>query len=323
VEALKRAAERHRARWNALFAQARREAPRLDAGVFAELLRHDLAPACDSLARSEPDPEKQAAAADILFQHALDLIAREQLGPHARVPDFARLWCSMLVCAAHAIAVRPAEMVPALTNALHHLCITPGARPGWWSTQLVALHDPAQVLDGAAVLAWRAGLPRLRTAALAACARLDDATRAAALGDDAPLLSRLHDDPWASAERPQIKIVARLGGFRGFGGPFLRPPRVGALDEALVVTDGETTWKLHADRFGAQLARTAPLDGAMFDPALAHPWGIAPDGTITRTDVDARVALPELQRAPSYACTARTLAVVLPRSHTVALVAHA
>jgi hypothetical protein len=317
VEALSAAAAQHRVRWNTLFARARHDAPRLDADAFAELLRTELAPACDAIARVEPE---FAVVADVLYEHALDLCAREQLGPHARVPAFARLWGRMLLAADRAIAASPAERVPQLTNALHHLCTTPGARAQWWVDSLRAL-PPAHVLDAAAVTAWRAGMPRLRAAALAACTRLDDAARAVALGDDAPLYARLRDDPWASADPAQIQIVARLGGFRGFGGAFLRPPRVGALDDELIVTDGETTWQLHADRFGAQLARTAAAAAAAFDPALAHPWGIAPDGTITRAD--ARVAFPELARAESYACTAHTLAVVLPRSHTVALVAFA
>jgi hypothetical protein len=129
VEALKQLIPRRRARWNALFAMARVEAPLLDAEVFAGALREHVAPICEVVAARLPDPEEQARVADVLVQTALELCGRDQLGPHARVARFAPLWGRALVAGADAICKDPTAVVPALTNALHHLATTPGTRP--------------------------------------------------------------------------------------------------------------------------------------------------------------------------------------------------
>src|SRR2546423_1862172 len=81
---------------------------------------------------------------------------------------------------------------------------------------------------------WRAGLAHYRAGALAVCAQLPPALARAALGlpPDArigleDLIARLMADPWLEpatlagpAHARELRIVARAGAFRGFGGLF-------------------------------------------------------------------------------------------------------
>jgi MoxR-like ATPase len=116
---------------------------------------------------------------------------------------------------------------------------------------------------------------------------------------------------------PQLRIVARVGAFRGFGGLFIAPPTVGIVDDQLVISDGEGRWLLYADAFGATFHRTAV---------------VPPKRKVSRetfhADVNGNVwkdrhrqSFPELRGLSSMASTSTTLAATTPLSHTVFLVA--
>ncbi|MFP4351152.1 MAG: hypothetical protein ACLFQY_22935, partial [Desulfococcaceae bacterium] len=69
-------------------------------------------------------------------------------------------------------------------------------------------------------------------------------------------------DPWYDpAELPDrqyktLSLMGRVGGFRGFGGEFLNPPRAATgSDGQIYLFDSDAAFVLHADRFGATLHR--------------------------------------------------------------------
>ena len=49
--------------------------------------------------------------------------------------------------------------------------------------------------------------------------------------------------------------MAVIGGFRGFGGPFVSPPEVVQAEGGIFAFDSEYCHELHADCFGATLKR--------------------------------------------------------------------
>jgi hypothetical protein len=326
---LARALEAGRARYNALFAQARHATPTLDAAAFAEQLRLTVAPVVDRVAGAVPDRVEEVAG--VLYELALDLTAKELW---RRYPVLAEGWRVLLGGLPRHLAAAPRVFAGSVTNALYNLAQTPGARPGEWQTLLLELGkqclEPARLLEAGKVLAWRAGLAHFRAGALAMCRGLDADVARAALGlEDAavPLddvLRRLQADPWLSPAaagkdpggRHELRLVAAAGGFRGFGGPFLRPPRVACVDGAFLAGDGESCWVLAADVFGATFHRT---DAAL--PPAAAPAGFRIDrnGKVTRGKRTR--AFDELQEWTSAATSATTLAVTVPLSHRVYLVA--
>src|SRR5262249_14803341 len=137
------------------------------------------------------------------------------------------------------------------------------------------------LLQAGKVCAWRAGLAHLREGALETCGRLAPKLARAALGlspaaKSLPLetvVQELRADPWldpaslgkAPAPEKRLRVVGAVGAFRGFGGPFLRPPRVAYAEGHFLASDGERCWVLCADRFGATLhpaGADLPPDGS-------------------------------------------------------------
>jgi hypothetical protein len=176
------------------------------------------------------------------------------------------------------------------------------------------------------VLAWRAGLPHFRTGALEAADRLPAPLALAAIGarpeaDWAVLRARLRDDPWfdprsgIEAPAPRPSIVARAGAFRGFGGLFLAPPLVQALDGRLLVASGDDRWLLEADIFGVSFHRATEEEAGRFVPPGIEP----PDRLLLRTV--AALDLASLGHVTSAAQAGGTLALTGSLTHAVMLVA--
>src|SRR5262249_5599406 len=157
------------------------------------------------------------------------------------------------------LAREPACVAGSLSNAAWNLGQQPGARPDWWIDQMRELGAECErvedLLKYGKVLAWQAGMAQYRGAALETARQLAPALAARALhlpaGADARQLSaaleRLKLDPWLPAEKSfetaapakRISVVRSVGAFRGFGGPFLRPPAVSSAENRLWVGDGE------------------------------------------------------------------------------------
>lgn len=326
--ALALALERGRGRYNARVAQARREGP-LDLSRLARALADDVAPAVQAVAAALP--RSADTVAESLFDLALELSARDVLGAGGRHPGVEAAWRELLPRLARHLAEAPRRVAAAITNAALHLESMPGVRPAEWRDALGALADACPdataLLAGGQVLAWRAGAAHWRESALRVWDGLPAPLARAALGlpsgDATPpetLRGQLTRDPFrrpgAREDRPVLRRLGRVGGFRGFGGPFLAPPRLVSDGARLWAIDGEDAYALHADCFGAALLRAA---GAPGRSAPGTEVGIDRDGTVTLEGLGARFADLAGARA---AARAGALIAVLPRhSHLLALVA--
>jgi hypothetical protein len=280
----------------------------------------------------------------------------EPPGPEARRAAVAEGWRTLLPALPGHLAVAPRRVAVALTNALYNLAGTPGGRPADWLATLRDVGpecpDVATLLKIGQVAAWLAGLAHYRGAGLALCRELAPALvgRVLNLTPRPPLLAgegevtapppsqgggwgvgalldRLAADPWLlpqaaglprPAWTPALKLAARVGAFRGFGGDFLAPPAVTWAGGQFYVQDGETWWLLSADVFGATLLRVdAPI----------KPSGRSPDAPFQVSQAAEivcgphRAAFPELTAVKSWAADAKTLAVTSPLSHAVFLFA--
>ena len=85
---------------------------------------------------------------------------------------------------------------------------------------------------------------------------------------------------------PALRVAAAVGGFKGFGGPFLSPPAVLASGGALYAFDRAFLWRLHADCFGAVFLRQGPASSL---PAREEVGGFAVDRAGQVTLGDARI----------------------------------
>jgi hypothetical protein len=107
------------------------------------------------------------------------------------------------------------------------------------------------------IAGWRAGVLALRSAALSSAAAAQPAAVAAALAiaesQVAEFLAEQARDRFALPS--SSGVVARVGGFRGFGGPWIAPPTSPRFvgDGVIEVDCGAEVWQIVADVFCARL----------------------------------------------------------------------
>jgi hypothetical protein len=136
------------------------------------------------------------------------------------------------------------------------------------------------------------------------------------------MIQRLEQDPWLKPEdalsappQQSIRLVARAGAFRGFGGPFIRPPTVLFSQDGLVASDGEGHWRVLADACGVVLLRDERAAKVFERPEFK----IDRSGKVSWNDEMAH--FPDLGEPVSQAGDGRTLAVTIASSHHVFLLA--
>ena len=331
---LARALDAHRDGVNAAFETVRQRRGGLDSAAALAVLADGLGPVVEALDRARPEAVEDVVRA--LVPVVFDAAAQSRLGLGARIPGIGEAWRTALAGQPDALAAQPARLATAVLHAARTIADTPGADVGRWGERLGALPcSPAvdALLNAGAVLAWREGLVRLRPAALEVSARLDAPLALAALGVADTVehraglveaLGRLGADPWlrpdeAFRDRGRGALVVRTvcGGFAGFDGPFAHPPQVTAEDGDVVASDGTGRWRLVADVFGAAFQRL-PLGDASAEPG---PSGVSIGATGRIRWGDRSATIDALAGAPSAAAGPHTLAVVVPDSHRIALIA--
>lgn len=331
--ALAEALRRGRDRYNTKYAYARRSRPTLDAEAFKDHLRHTVEPIAEAVHTAAPG--RVDAAVEVLYDLSLELVGKEFFGAQSRYPAIVEGWSHLFMTLPHLLAAEPRLFVGAVTNALYNLSIVPDARPALWIREMAKIgqscRDVAEFLEAGKVVAWRSGLPHYRDGALVSCRSLEPALARAALGmnGDMPLdevVERMKRDPWfdpATAGQNkqgemQLRVVRRAGAFRGFGGLFPLPPVVAASDNEFIVLDTESNWLLTADVFGATFHRLGP-DVSGLKSKTTHDFSINRQGMASKGKYI--TTFPELADCTSFAANATTLAVTVPLSHSVCLIA--
>ncbi len=340
--------KRHRESLNAAFAAARRTDRRLDGTVFADHLVRRVAPLIDRIAEAVPDAGDRLDAIGLsLYAVSLEMLARGLIsgGDPAPAGPADRAWEDLFIRMPARIAEDPRRVTASVANALFNLTTDGGRKaPGAedrrgrdWTEAMVRvapqLEDTRTVLDAGAVAAWRCGAAHLRRAALDACGRLPVPVVALILklpeGSDAAyletVLTHLRRDRWydpgvfPDRQDQALRWAGIVGGFSGYGGPFISPPTVTVGDaDRIYLRDKDGAWRLHVDRFGATLRRAAdpPVDG---DSRPAGRFKLTARGRVARGS--ATRTFSELAGAAELGDTDDTLAVRPPRSHYVHLIA--
>lgn len=329
--ALARALARDRDRFNARVALAarRRDRGRLDPSRLACHLVERLAPVVEAVEAIAPRCVDAVCAA--LFDLSVDLVSREVLGAEGRHAGADAAWRETLPRLARHLAAAPGRVAAAVTNAALQLELEPTVNAAAWLDALAAAAphcpDVDTLLAAGQVLAWRSGMAHWRESALEVWDRLPDGLASMVLGLDPaaspprPELRRALDDPFRTPGAPPgdqvLRLLGTVGGFRGFGGPFLAPPRLASDGQRLWALDGADGFTLHADCFGRTVVRT---QGAPAEPgAPAEALRLAPDGTLSYRGLTSR--FPALAGARCCFAAGALVAVLPPYTHRVALVA--
>lgn len=325
-----------RAEFNGRFAESRRLYPELDGVAFSEFLENTADPLV--IATAKVTPERVSEVATAVYDAGLELVGQKLAGPGARDRMIEECWRRVLVPAASIIVTSPERCIRAISNAIHHLSTTPGARPDQWMT-ILEQYGPQcgntdTLLRLGQLAAWKAGLAHFRLGAIAAADAMPPSIVLAALGvapssEWSEIRKSLLADSWFDPSSTKtndkdrnspLRVMAQVGGFRGFGGFFLEPPKVSADGDHFLVRSGEECWLLTADLFGTTFHRASLPEFEVSDQNAKLPAGLQ----ITDSKLvfgGQRFEIPSLGRFTSAAANATTLALTSELTHSVILLA--
>jgi hypothetical protein len=328
------ALKRGRQALNTRFAQAQHGLARIDTDAFTLHLVTVIDPIIRAVAHHFS--EKTDATAHVLYELSLELFADKLLGPGSHEPAIADVWRKLLPVIPRLVAREPRRIAASLTNAVSNLAQISGTRPVQWIEEMIAVgplcEDAQALLAAGSVAAWRAGCPQYRQAALQSARTLRTELSARLFGvfpeTPAPVIAQAIDamsrNPWldvpsalAGPDPSRLRIARVAGGFRGFGGPFLRPPIVALDQEQLIASDGGYVWAVVADVYGCVFHR---LRTGNLKPKnqTGSAW-LSAGGDLHWEKSTA--SFPELANCRSTAWDKHTLAVTLPASHHIFLIA--
>lgn len=221
---------------------ARHQGGRPDSALLSAWL-HRLLPAL--CARQAGDAVLQA-----VFDLVLLLAAQSRL-PATTACDAQGRLLDALPDLASTLNARP-DLLAAFSNAAGNLGRS-GQEFAAALPTLAAACPAERLLEAGAVLAWRLGEPRLRQRALSIAATLPPAAAAVALevpgSHLAEAIAQLNANAWRRPGRP---VLAQIGDFTGFGGPFAVPPLLLGTSQShgLHVRCGSIRHRIIADAFG-------------------------------------------------------------------------
>jgi hypothetical protein len=306
---------------------------RLDPAAFLEHVRERIMPLAMQIQQCLPERLRQAVLA--LYDVSLDLFAVSQLGPEAKSPWVRRVWEELLPTLPVLLGREARRVAGALSNAVLQVANQVGARPENWMERMLAAAprctSVSELMRVGVIAAWQAGMAQYRDAALTA-AREAPLPASAACGITSPpdpsnwaaALHRLSRNRWltvpealAGAEPRELRSVGAVGAFRGFGGPFLQPPRVQLQKGRMFASDAEATFNLIADAQGAYFRRVNIRVTGRQNSTHAQ---LDANGVIRWNGL--QLAVPQLVNPTSFACDGATLAVTIGTSHQVYLFAH-
>ncbi|THB67837.1 MAG: hypothetical protein D6E12_07730 [Desulfovibrio sp.] len=319
---------------NQRVALARQQRRNFDSEQFGSHLAANVVPVLEAGVGNDLSHPEMDGLALALVEASLRLQEAGLLAGRADSDLLGRVWCQLLPAAAHLIAHEPEPAVPALLNAAMTLARQSRSIAEQWLEIMFPLcsqaENPDNLLDAGKVAAWRAGMACWRESALDTWAALPGPLRNAVLDlppdtdvPDQAVLAELKNDPWRApgqAQQKGLHLVHTVGGFRGFGGQFITPPKITVLNETLFAFDAEACFAIHADCFGAVLIRHGkePPQGAktkLGQFSLDAEGKVGSNGQIQD--------FPKLAGWTTAAASSHTLAVGHESSHKIRLIAMA
>jgi hypothetical protein len=218
----------------------------------------------------------------------------------------------------------PRRLLTSLGNAYDRLSrhLDVETADDWMAALAAHAEDESDALGVGLVLAWKLGLSEARNGALARLGAMSAQQRERLVG-----VREIDLDPTrrftALGEKGPVgapQVMARLGGFLGFGGPFVLPPEVRRLHGRLYVTDGDVVREVFADVFGARLCRapSATVMELLDDGVIGENVSVTRYGTVRWGRGKAKLAA--LAGANTCATADGVAVVTLKRSHYVFVV---
>lgn len=319
--------------YNSRFHAMRRVYPGLHAAEFSFFLAEDAQPVADAASMHGGRTPREICEA--LYDFGIEALGSRMFSAAAGLRG---LWRNIMLSYIRYFIVDPVSFPRIAANAIYNLSLTSYNSAAAWEKTLVSLAGHAgnkeELLDYGKALAWRCGLAHYRDSALDLIKKFQPPVQRIILGipeivagnELASVLNSLEGDPWfhpqdhplpAGGAARHLEMVSSAGGFRGFGGPFISPPLVETVEGRIVAYDGKLSFIISADIYGTTLTKV--------DPSLLAGGGPVCRGTINSAGAAEFGGLKgdfhELAGASSFACSTFTMAVTIPESHHLFLIA--
>lgn len=325
--------EELRPQLNASYTSAAQNGKKIDPEVWLHHVAHRILPIVERV--DDADSQRARAVLVQLYEVSLILFAKGAFrGPSQQALE--QLWERVFPTLSASIAKDPKRLTGSLSNAVVAMAsIQPSIVFSWLDLMnRLGNHDVSgvEVLRFGKVAAWVSGMAEFRKSAIGEARQLPKELLGLMLnGSNGWIDSELdrmldlwESDPWASVDNGHrnvepIRYVRHCGCFRGFGGVWLKPPRVGSLNGSLFLTDGELTFELFADRFGASMRRFEGSTDAIDYAGRSSEATVDSEGTIYWRKK--RLDRAELAHPSSFASVGSTLAVTIGTSFHVYLFA--
>jgi hypothetical protein len=342
---------------NQRIAAVRLQGTAIDGPALLAHVRERIQPV--AVAVAETFPERLRAATWALLEVSLELFQAGYWGRTTTCDELDELWEKVLPAVARHVARDPQRVAAALSNAVLRLATGESLRAAMWLRQLRELGAECQsvdeLLEVGQILAWRSGMPQLRSGALAklrtlrvdlavqtlgCCPRPNAAGRIAdhwqtLLGrlesdvwfDPAPYLAEIHGPPVEHAELRQWgaaagepRLMHMAGAFRGYGGAFLAPPILFEYEQAVYVSDRVTVWRIGVDLYGTYLHRVGEASDwvAQLSAVSEGDWPIWAPGRVLHW-LDGQRVMPAHIQPASHASAGQVHALTLVNSFHVYL----
>lgn len=210
------------------------------------------------------DKTRSRKVFDLLFRDTIDFLASGTAGSDFELHQACRL---LLLPNPKLTAGNPARLLRSLTTALKKILRHSSAAAKAWLAMMqkivVLATDVDELLVAGRFAAWRCGMAHLRR-------QLDFAQKLrpeilSVIFGDTPFGPDLQH-AWGQSENSQGTAV---GSFKGFGGEFMRPPRLLLRENMVFVSDGQQTGVVFADRFGCILLECSDAFDGSADFILA------------------------------------------------------
>jgi hypothetical protein len=252
--------------FNERFNIARRQFPDLDSSEFTKFLTDILDPLTAQVERT--DPGALPLFVESAYQIGLELTGKKLIGQgsHSSVHD--NLWRITFPSIITLLVKEPGSLMSKLSNAAHQIDteIHSGVDDWLLSIEQIGPHcqDGDSLLSLAQVSAWKCGMAHFRNSAIPLLKKIPAHCCNTLFGTTGIMdweqeIAKLQADPWYSptskAEKSGLPVQRHTGGFRGFGGPFIRPPVAVDYEGKLLLWCDNEWWVVHADIFGVTCKR--------------------------------------------------------------------